>query len=187
MTRSGILWYPLLAVLSAAQTVHPTIPRAWDDNEVKGFEVPLAQPDRSPRYLSSDQYYLFRVRPVYRGYPVYFPGREPLGYLGSLRQKEPEITLHPGRLHTEEDWNRAERVRGRQKSSPMDQKFSRPAIVIETINLDLFYNRAFHFQRFGPHLVGARQGSGQGTRPTRPAPAPTVADPLRQPPYPARS
>lgn len=107
MIRSGILSVPLLALLGAAQTVPPTIPRAWDDDDVRGFELPLAQADRSPRYLSSGEYYALRVRPVYRGYPVYFPGREPPGYLDSLRQKEPEIIFDAGRLRTEEDWIRA--------------------------------------------------------------------------------
>ena len=107
MSRSWILWYPLLAMSCAAQGFHPTIPRAWDDHEVKLFELPLAQPDRSPRYISSGDYYEFKVRPVYRGYPIYFPGKEPQGYLDSLRQREPEIVFDPGRLRTEEDWIRA--------------------------------------------------------------------------------
>ena len=74
---------------------------------VKSFELPLAQADRSPRYLSSGEYYALRVRPVYRGYPVYFPGREPVGYLDSLRQTEPEIIFDPSSLRTEVDWIRA--------------------------------------------------------------------------------
>ena len=36
---------------SAAQEFHPDIPRVWDDNALKTFEVPLAQRDRSPRYM----------------------------------------------------------------------------------------------------------------------------------------
>src|SRR5260370_2356794 len=107
VSRSWILWYPLLAMSCAAQGFHPTIPRAWDDHEVKLFELPLAQPDRSPRYISSGDYYEFKVRPVYRGYPIYFPCKEPQGYLDSLRQREPEIVFDPGRLRTEEDWIRA--------------------------------------------------------------------------------
>src|SRR5260370_6264939 len=107
VNQSWILLCPLLAMSGAAQSFHPTIPRAWDDQEVKSFELPLAQPDRSPRYLSSNEYYEFKVRPVYRGYPVYFPGKEPPGYLDSLRQREPAIVFDPGRLRTEEDWIRA--------------------------------------------------------------------------------
>ncbi len=107
MNQSWISWCPLLAISGMAQSFQPTIPRAWDDQEVKLFELPLARPERSPRYASSDEYYAFKVRPVYHGYPVYFPGKEPAGYLDTLRQKEPEIVFDPGRLRTEEDWIRA--------------------------------------------------------------------------------
>jgi hypothetical protein len=89
------------------QTFHPVIPRAWDDRDVATFEVPLAQPDRSPRYLSAAEYYALDVMPIYRGYPLYAPGREPAGYLESLKQKEPEIIFDPAKLRTEQDWIQA--------------------------------------------------------------------------------
>ncbi len=92
---------------ATAQDFHPVIPRAWDDREVQGFEVPLAQPDRSPRYLSAAEYYGLDVMPIYRGYPVYAPGREPAGYMESLTQKEPEIVFDPAKLRTQQDWIRA--------------------------------------------------------------------------------
>jgi hypothetical protein len=95
------------AVLAAAQAFHPDIPKAWDDKEVAGFEVPLAQRDRSPRYLTSEQYYALKVRPIYRSYPAYIPGREPAGYLESLKQKDPEIIFDASKLHTKEDWVQA--------------------------------------------------------------------------------
>ena len=50
-----------------------------------------------------------------------------------------------------------ERVRERQSLSRWIKSSVHFAIVVETIDLDLFHNRAFHFQRFGQHLVGARQ------------------------------
>lgn len=81
----------LASAIAPAQSFHPQIPKAWDDREVPGFEIPLAQPDRSPRYLSAAEYYALDIAPVYRGYPVYAPGKEPPGYLDSLRQKDPEI------------------------------------------------------------------------------------------------
>src|SRR5262249_1832885 len=80
-----------LAVGAQSQSFRPQIPRAWDDREVAAFQVPLAQRDRSPQYMSSKEYYALKVRPIYRTYPVYAPGREPAGYLESLKQKEPEI------------------------------------------------------------------------------------------------
>lgn len=90
-----------------AQDLGPEIPRAWDDKEVARFEVPLAQPDRSPRYMTAEQYYALRVRPIYRWYTAYAPGREPAGYIESLKQKEPEIVFDASKLRTKEDWIQA--------------------------------------------------------------------------------
>ena len=102
---------PLLVVAVAAyalaQPFYPDIPRAWDDRDVAGFEIPLAQPDRSPRYLPAAEYYALEVTPIYRGYPVYLPEKEPAGYIESLKQKEPEILFDPAKLRTREDWIRA--------------------------------------------------------------------------------
>jgi mono/diheme cytochrome c family protein len=96
-----------IAGRGAAQTFHPDIPRAWDDNEVQHFEVPLAQRDRSPRYITAEEYYALKVRPIYRTYPVYAPGREPAGYMESLKQKESEVVFDASKLRTREDWIRA--------------------------------------------------------------------------------
>jgi hypothetical protein len=90
-----------------AQDFHPNIPKAWDDKEVAAFELPQAQRDRSPRYLTAEQYYALKVRPIYRSYPAYVTGREPAGYRESLKQKEPEIIFDASRLRTKEDWIRA--------------------------------------------------------------------------------
>jgi mono/diheme cytochrome c family protein len=91
----------------SAQSFRPDIPVAWEDKEVHSFNLPLPQRDRSPHYLTSAEYYALTVRPVYRTYPVYAPGREPAGYMDALRQKEPEIVFDPSRLKTKEDWIRA--------------------------------------------------------------------------------
>src|SRR5215469_4231795 len=90
-----------------AQEFHPVIPKAWDDKEVAQFEMPLAQADRSPRYMTADEYYALKVRPIYRSYPVYAPGREPAGYIESLKQKEPEIIFDASKLRTMQDWIQA--------------------------------------------------------------------------------
>ncbi len=94
----------LITTFCSGQTFHPSIPKAWDDSETKSFEVPLAQADRSPRYISSKEYYQQAVRPVYRTYPIYLPDKEPAGYWESLQQKEPEILFDPAKLATREDW-----------------------------------------------------------------------------------
>jgi hypothetical protein len=93
--------------VGTAQEFHPSIPRAWDDAQTSSFELPLAQADRSPRYLSAKEYYSQPVRPVYRIYPFYAPDKEPSGYWESLQQKEPEIVFDPAKLKTKEDWIRA--------------------------------------------------------------------------------
>src|SRR2546425_3369900 len=107
MYRAAITLCLFSAFVAFGQTFRPEIPRAWDDREVAAFQVPLAQRDRSPRYVSSKEYYALKVRPIYRTYPVYAPGREPAGYIESLKQKEPEIVFDASKLHSKEDWIRA--------------------------------------------------------------------------------
>ena len=103
---AGVVCCVILTVawLCPAQDFHPDIPRAWDSKAVEGLEVPLSQPDRSPRYLTAEQYYKLRVRPIYRSYPAYAKGQEPAGYLQSLKEKEPEIVFDAAKLRTREDW-----------------------------------------------------------------------------------
>jgi len=69
----------LIAGSAIAQMYRPDIPHAWDDRGVAGFELPLAQPDRSPKYPSAAEHYALEVRPIYRGYPVCAPVRNPPG------------------------------------------------------------------------------------------------------------
>jgi hypothetical protein len=111
-TKARLAGCAMLAVAGAgvAQTFHPDIPRAWDDKEVERFEVPLAQRDRSARYLTGQEYYALKVRTIYRSYPAYVNGKEPAGYLESLKQKEPEIIFDASKLRTREDWIQAGKV-----------------------------------------------------------------------------
>jgi Di-haem oxidoreductase, putative peroxidase len=112
MSKSPFLVSLLLTYLFAgtlpAQEFHPDIPRAWNDQDVAKLEVPLVQRDRSPRYLTAEQYYALKVRTIYRSYPVYTPGRAPAGYFESLKSKEPEVlSFDASALHSKEDWIRA--------------------------------------------------------------------------------
>ena len=110
MRAARVLMLCVCAVLMggmSAQSFRPDIPVAWDNQQVQSFDLPLAQRDRSPHYLSSSEYYALKVRPIYRTYPVYAPGMEPPGYMATLRQKDPEIVFDPSRLKTREDWIRA--------------------------------------------------------------------------------
>ena len=94
----------------AAQDSSP-IPRTWDDEEIARHEVPLAQPEASPKHVSSDYYYRIPVRPIYKGYPVYAQGHEPPGYFERLTQQEPVVLWDDaGRrppLQSDADWVRA--------------------------------------------------------------------------------
>ena len=84
----------------------PAIPRTWDDQEIARHEVPLADPSGSPKHVSSDYYYRIPVRPIYKAYRVYAPGREPAGYLDRLKQENPASSgrEHAPRLDTDGDW-----------------------------------------------------------------------------------
>jgi Di-haem oxidoreductase, putative peroxidase len=107
MNRTLTVCWLLSAVVASGQTFHPDIPRAWDDKDVARFQLPLAQRDRSPRYMGSAEYYALKPHTIYRSYPVYAPGREPAGYFESLKQKDPEVTFDASRLRTRDDWIRA--------------------------------------------------------------------------------
>jgi hypothetical protein len=83
------------------------IPKAWEDDAVAALEVPLANPVYSPVHVRSADYYRMPVRPVYKSYPIYEPGKEPPNYLEWLRQQEPEIVFDASTLKTDTDWIRA--------------------------------------------------------------------------------
>jgi hypothetical protein len=85
----------------------PRIPRTWDERAIQSLEIPLANPAMSPKHISADYYYRMPVRPIYKSYPVYYPDREPQGYLESLKHQEPEIIFDESRLKTAADWIKA--------------------------------------------------------------------------------
>ena len=93
---------------------HSTVPRTWDDVAISQLEVPLANPIGSPKHITADYYYKIPVRPIYKQYPVYAPGREPAGYLDWLKQQEPVILWNDAgvkpELATETDWLKAGEV-----------------------------------------------------------------------------
>jgi hypothetical protein len=90
-----------------AQGTTPAIPKVWDDAEMATLEVPLAQAAASPKQIPADYYYRIPLRPIYKSYAVYAPGKEPLGYLEWLKQQEPETAFNASELKTEADWIKA--------------------------------------------------------------------------------
>jgi hypothetical protein len=89
----------------------PSIPRTWDTEALASLELPLAEPSRSPKHITADDYYRLPVRPIYKGYPRYDPDHEPQGYGAWLRQQDPVVLWDDGshrpRLETEADWIKA--------------------------------------------------------------------------------
>jgi hypothetical protein len=96
---------------NADASIRPVIPGTWDDAEMATLEIPLADPVGSPKHVSADYYYKIPVRPIYKSYPVYTPNRGPTGYMGWLKQQEPQIIWddkgHAPPLQTESDWIKA--------------------------------------------------------------------------------
>lgn len=84
-----IAWMLILATFSLRVGVlsqstaarHSAVPRTWDDAAISQLEVPLANPIGSPKHITAGYYYKIPVRPIYKQYPVYAPGREPAGYM----------------------------------------------------------------------------------------------------------
>ena len=89
----------------------PVIPRTWDDAIMPSLEIPLSHPVGSPKPVSADYYYKIPVRSIYKQYPVYAPGREPVGYMDWLKTLDPVILWddanHKPKLKTDADWIKA--------------------------------------------------------------------------------
>ncbi len=73
----------------------PEIPKTWQDDEIAALELPLAHNASSPKHISADYYYQIPIRPIYKSYPIYAPGKEPAGYLERLKRMEPKSRSMP--------------------------------------------------------------------------------------------
>ena len=94
-------------VQRSASAFSPVIPRTWNDQALASVELPLASMAVTTEHISSDYYYQMPVRPIYKSYAIYAPGKEPAGYFDELTQREPEIVFDPATLKTEADWIKA--------------------------------------------------------------------------------
>lgn len=102
-------WVGLVAATAdlAAQAPSPNespIPRTWTDEAIAAFELPLAQPEFSPRQISEDYYYALPKRMIWKSYPIYRPDREPDGYRDRLAALEPELAFDAATLESDQDW-----------------------------------------------------------------------------------
>jgi hypothetical protein len=105
--KSAVILICATTSILAQPRYSPNIPKTWDAAALASLEVP--QPDRrySPVAVPVEYYYQVPIRPVYKTYPVYAPGREPAHYIEWLREQEPQFTFDPAQLHSEEDWIKA--------------------------------------------------------------------------------
>jgi mono/diheme cytochrome c family protein len=83
------------------------IPRLFDEEALRDFQLPLPNTDVHVEEISPEYYYALRERVIHKTYPVYAPGREPPGYLDSLGTLEPATVLDTDTLDTDEEWVRA--------------------------------------------------------------------------------
>src|SRR5215510_2235750 len=96
--------------LDTGRAFTPVIPKTWDDQKMASLELPLPNTSVTRDHISSDYYYRIPVRPIYKSYPVYTPGREPAGYLKWLKEQEAETVFDVSGLKTEADWIEAGEV-----------------------------------------------------------------------------
>lgn len=103
---------PLLCITSLIDGIQAqkmtggtVVPRTWDDSMIASSQLPLAEPGATPVQISGDYYYRIPVRPIYKSYRIYAPGKEPPGYLEWLEQQEPQvIEFDTSRFESEQDW-----------------------------------------------------------------------------------
>lgn len=86
----------------------PALEKVWDDAALTDWPLPLAGLNTRPTHISSREYYSLAVDNL-RTYPVYFPGREPIGYWEMLQHQGPIPLIEPQNLKTEADWIEAGR------------------------------------------------------------------------------
>src|SRR5687768_2516040 len=94
--RQTAVWaiFLLLAgLVFSSQAPLVEVPRTWDDEALASMEIPLANAESTPKHVSSDYYYRISVRPIYKSYPIYAPGKEPPRYMEYLAQQEPELVF----------------------------------------------------------------------------------------------
>lgn len=100
----ALLW---MIISPANAGFSPTIPKVWDEEALRDFELPLPLAGIKVKHISSDYYYRIPVRPIYKTYPIYYPDKEPAGYIEWLKKQEPEIIFDHTKLQTKDDWIRA--------------------------------------------------------------------------------
>ena len=107
MKSAVVLLFWTTASIGAQPPYRPEIPKTWDAAALESLEVRHPNPRYSPVAVPADYYYRVPVRPVYKAYPVYAPGRERAHYREWLEKQEPEVIFDPRRLRSQQDWIKA--------------------------------------------------------------------------------
>ena len=84
----------------------PQIPKAWDDAEVAGMEIPLAAPAPQVRNISSIYYYSIPPVFIYKSYPLLSPDKPFPEYRDWLKRQEPQGAFNPAKLKSKADWEK---------------------------------------------------------------------------------
>lgn len=98
------------ALVVTAPAFAADVPRTWERSAMETLELPLARREYSPVHIEEAAYYRIPERVIYKSYLVYAPGREPAGYLESLKTLEPVVAFDSSRLTTTEQWAAAGEV-----------------------------------------------------------------------------
>jgi hypothetical protein len=97
----------LVCAVLESQTWTPGVPRTWDDEALRGLELPRVGLGQPAHHVSADYYYRIPVDRIPKTYPVYAPDREPPGYLAWLMAQEPQDAIDFSHLSSKDDWIRA--------------------------------------------------------------------------------
>lgn len=111
---------PLIAASCAgfAQQIEPV--KIWDDKALADWATPIAGLNVRPGHYSERQYYAAPNGEWLRTYPVYLPGREPVGYWDMLLRKSPEPLITPGKRNRSA-WVAAGRIVFEELDSPASE------------------------------------------------------------------
>jgi len=82
----------------------PAIPKTWDEEALASMTLPSSITGGRILYVSSSYYYSIPILPIYKSYPVYVPGKEPVGYFDWLKMQKPKIVFDATRLKSQAEW-----------------------------------------------------------------------------------
>jgi mono/diheme cytochrome c family protein len=117
-----------LAPLLAQNSFNPAIPKTWDPAALEDWATPLAGLNARPGHFSATEYYRAPIDNL-RSYPVYYPGREPVGYWEMLTKIGPKPLIERERLSTEADWIRIGRRVFEEHDVPAFRRFDAKLIA----------------------------------------------------------